>query len=246
MIFHACVRQQEYDSLLLSDGVKHGVTKLLGDSMNVLVMLVAVVAATFALYGVSVAAITDQTGNFLHYYKKIRQTLKWDIDNRLGRHLTGNIALLAIICSACIISNTAAFGFNKDECISRLSKETDPPFLLSPDQAAARCNDIELRIAKLSKQILGKWHRKGPKGTVETMNITADGVAKIRRFNYADNKLEDVVRKWAIENPYGTPGKESLQFDDSWLSSLKLSANTMIITSQPASATIVERWKRSK
>lgn len=128
-------------------------------------------------------------------------------------------------------------SFSKAECISRLTKEVDAPYRLSLVKATVRCNAIEKRINLLSKQILGKWQSRSEGRTV-TLEFFADGTAK-RYFGSGSN-----MEKWAIVNPYGTLGEESLQFDDSYLSAIKFSGSMMIITSQPASATIVERWER--
>lgn len=86
-------------------------------------------------------------------------------------------------CLLCPLFNGAALGFTKNECVSRLTKEVDPQFRLSPAQAAARCDEISLRIAKLTKHIIGKWQRKGPKGKIETMEISADGTGRIHQYN---------------------------------------------------------------
>lgn len=75
------------------------------------------------------------------------------------------------------------------------------------------------------------------------MEISVDGTARSYRYNFGTRTMEDVGEKWAIVNPYGTLGEESLKFNEGFLWSVKFSGATMIITSQPASALIVERWK---
>lgn len=156
------------------------------------------------------------------------------------------IVVFVISCFACFFVHEAAFGFSTNECVSHLSKDIDPPYRLSTVQATARCYAIARRIAKLSRQICGKWQRKGHNGQIETMVISSDGTARIHCYDFGTRQMRDVVQKWAFENPYGTLGEESLQFDEGTLSSVKFSGATMTITSQPATATIVERWTRSR
>ena len=99
---------------------------------------------------------------------------------------------------------------------SRLTKEVDPQYRLSPAQAAIRCNQIALRVAKLSKLAVG--NDSGER--TETIEIYADGTS-------------------AIDNPYGTGGAESLVFSDGVIRVVKFLVASMVITYQPASVTIV-------
>jgi hypothetical protein len=160
------------------------------------------------------------------------------------------ISVIALVASCAAVGiaqeKPRASGFSREECIAHLTKEVDPPYRLSPAQAARRCNEIALRIAKRSKQIVGKWQRTGPKGKIETMEISADGTARSHRYNFGTQRMGDSVEQWAVVNPYGTLGEEKLEFSEGLLWSMKFSGATMIIESQPATALIVERWKRMK
>jgi hypothetical protein len=175
-----------------------------------------------------------------------KNTQQWlqSLKSKPDRVQICKIVIFVVSCFVCFFAHDAAFGFNKNECVSRLVKEIDPPYRLSPKQATERCDAIAHRIAKLSKQIIGKWQHRVFKGKIETMDITADGTAKINRYFYDTRQLRDVVKKWAFENPYGTVGEEILQFNGEYEGSVKFSGTTMTITSQPATATIVERWTR--
>lgn len=148
---------------------------------------------------------------------------------------------LIFVCAQIPVS---AQTFSKAECVSRMNKEVDAPYRLSLAKATARCNAIDTRIKLLQKQILGKWKLsysnddslKGisliffPNGTVQR-NLGARGLTKT----------------WTIDNPYGTLGEEVIQFgDESWVSSIKIQGTTMTITSQPASFTTIERYKKIK
>jgi hypothetical protein len=160
------------------------------------------------------------------------------------------ISVIALIasCAAAGIGQEKprASGFSREDCISNLTKEVDPPYRLSPVQATRRCNEIALRVAKLSKQVVGKWQRRGPKGKIETMEIYADGTARSHRYKFDTQKMEDFVEQWAVVNPYGTIGEEKFELPEGLLWSVKFLGATMIIESQPADALIVERWKRMK
>ncbi len=155
------------------------------------------------------------------------------------------ITVFVISCVPCVFLHETALGFNTNECVLQLTKEVDPQYRLSQAQATARCDAIARRIDKLSKQIVGKWqHREN--GQMETMVISADGTARIHRYYYDTGQMRNVVEKWSIDNPYGTIGDESLKFEEDGFGwrSVKFTGNTMTITSQPATATIVERWTR--
>jgi len=153
------------------------------------------------------------------------------------------VTVFVISCVPCVFVHETALGFNTNECVLRLTKEVDPPYRLSQAQATARCDAIARRIDKLSKQIVGKWQHR-VNGQMETMIISADGTARIHRYYYDTGQMRDVVEKWSIDNPYGTIGAEGVQFGESYFWQVKFTVNTMILTSQPASATIVERWTR--
>lgn len=155
------------------------------------------------------------------------------------------ISIIALMFFSALVV-TAQDRFSESQCVSRWTKEVDPPFRLKQANAIKRCNTIALRIKSLSKQILGKWQLIGSKGRKETLEFSADGTSRRYWYDSPTRKSGSVEEVWAIVNPYGTFGAESLQFDDGYLSAIKFSGSTMTITSQPASATIVERWKRIK
>lgn len=136
-------------------------------------------------------------------------------------------------------SSASAQTFSKAECISRLNKEVDRPFRLSLHKATARCNAIQKRVDLLSRQILGQWQTR-LEGRTVTLQFFPDGTAK-RNFGTGNSQ-----QTWAIVNPYGTVGAESIQFDDGYLSAIKISGSMMTITSQPASHTWTESWRRIK
>lgn len=157
------------------------------------------------------------------------------------------IVILVVTCFTCLSAHDAAFGFVANECVTRLIEGVDPQFRVSPAQAKKTCEAIALRITKLSKQAVGKWQFKVAKGKINMMVLSADGTAHVRCYNFVTNQMEDLVKKWAFENPYGTVGEECLELDGESMGSVKFSGtNTMIITSQPATATMVDRWKRVK
>jgi serine/threonine protein kinase len=155
--------------------------------------------------------------------------------------LSKNKSIPLLVPSVVLTQSSASVKtgtFSKAECISHLtSKDIIPQYRLSLVKATALCNAIEERINLLSKQILGKWQSISEGKTV-TLQFFADGTAK------RDFGTESSVEKWAIVNPYSTLGAESIQFDDSYLSQIKFSGSMMIITSQPATEEIIERWER--
>ena len=156
------------------------------------------------------------------------------------------IVIFVVSCFYCISARNVAFGFDANECASRLSEGVDPQFRVSPVQAKTTCDAISSRITKLSTQIIGKWQHKAAKGKIETMVFSSDGTTRVHGYFYDTRQMKDIVKKWAFENPYGTVGEEILQFDGEYEGSVKFSDTTMTITTQPASATNVEFWKRVK
>jgi hypothetical protein len=139
---------------------------------------------------------------------------------------------------------TDALRFNIGQCVSRWTTQVDAPYRLPPDQAATRCEAIAHNVETLSRQIFGQWQRVGDTGQTETMEFFPDGTVRLHRYNYLTRQVGDETQKWAIVNPYGTLGSESLEINDGTLSSLEFSGATMTITSRPADADIVERWTR--
>lgn len=171
------------------------------------------------------------------------------------RETVGTVELHKDASTTSESQNSSPSGFSRSECVAHLtSKEISPQYRLTLAQAAARCDQIVLRIDKLSRQIVGKWQRRGAKGGIETIEISAGGKVRSHRYNFGSGKMEDAVEEWSIENPAGTPGQEQVQFGSLrfvggeatiWWS-LKFSGATMILETQPASAPIVERWTRAK
>lgn len=163
-----------------------------------------------------------------------------------------NLTLMGVIWIAMVLGCilplviTAQDRFSESECVLRWTKEVDAPFRLKRATAIKRCKAIALRINTLSKQILGKWQLTGSKERKETLEFFADRTSRRDWYDSATRKSGSVEEVWAIVNPYGTLGSEVIQFNDGYVSAIKFSGSTMTITSQPASATIVERWKRIK
>jgi hypothetical protein len=136
--------------------------------------------------------------------------------------------------------------FSESECVSRWTKEVDPPFRLKRSNAIKRCSTIALRIRTLTRQVLGKWQLIGFKVRKETLEFYADGTYRRNWHDSATRKSGSVVDGWAIVNPYGSVGSEMLQFKDDYLPEIKISGTSMTIISTPTAHSFVERWKRVK
>lgn len=159
--------------------------------------------------------------------------------------------LLAVLLFSFFLSVALAQGsasaqtFSKAECVSGLTnKDVLPRYRLSLAKATARCNALEARIKILQKQILGKWkliysNDDSLRGT--SLSFFANGTVQ---RNIGTQRMTET---WVIENPYGTLGAEVIRFgDQSWVSSIKILGTTMTITSQPASFTTIERYRKIK
>jgi hypothetical protein len=155
------------------------------------------------------------------------------------------ISIIALMFFSVLVIN-AQDRFSESQCVSRLTREVDPPFRLNRVNAIKRCSTIALRIKTLSKQILGKWQLIGSKGRKETLEFSADGTSRSYWYDSATRKSGNVVTGWAIVNPYGTVGAEVIQFKDDYLREIKISGATMTIISTPTRYSYVERWKRIK
>lgn len=146
---------------------------------------------------------------------------------------------------------TAQDKFSESQCVTRLTKELDPPFRLKRATAIKRCKAVALRIETLSKQILGKWQLVGSKGRKETLEFFADGTVRRDWSDVATRKSGSDVETWAITNGWGEVGSETVQFNDDDISTrlIKISGATMTIEiaqNNPRFDPVVERYKRIK
>ena len=155
------------------------------------------------------------------------------------------ISLIAIMFFSVLVV-AAQDKFSESQCVTRWTKEVDPPFRLKRAIAIKRCSAIGLRIKTLSKQILGKWQLKGSKQRKETLEFFADGTSRRDWYDIATRKSGSVEEGWAIVNPYGTVGSEVVQFNDEYLREIEISGATMTIISTPTRSSYVERYKRIK
>lgn len=155
------------------------------------------------------------------------------------------VSLIAAMCFSVGVV-TAQDKFAESQCVTRWTQEVDPAFRLSRATATKRCRTIALRIDTLSKKLLGKWQLIGSKERKETLAFFADGTARRDWYDVGTRKSGSVDERWAIVNPYGTVGSEVIQFNDGYVSLIKISVSTMTIISTPGSHTFEERYKRTK
>ena len=160
------------------------------------------------------------------------------------------ISIIALIFFSALVVN-AQDRFSESQCVSRWTKEVDPPFRLNRATATKRCKAVALRIETLSKQILGKWQVAGSKVRQETLEFFADGTVRRDWYDSTPRKSRSVVETWAITNRWGEVGAETIEFndDDISLRRIKISGVTMTITiaqNNPKFDPDVQRWKRIK
>lgn len=138
--------------------------------------------------------------------------------------------------------------FSESQCVTRLTKELDPPFRLKSATAVKRCKAVALRIETLSKQILGKWQLVDSKGRKETLEFFAEGTVRRDWYDSTTRKSRRDVEKWAITNRWGEVGEETIEFNDGFgVQWIKISGATMTITTaqnNPRFDPVVERYKR--
>jgi hypothetical protein len=151
----------------------------------------------------------------------------------------GGLSGLALIAFA----NSASAQFTLNDCVKHLSHDVDAKFRKSEAEAHARCTIIASRLDIISKTILGTWTMRDDKGHLLRMRFLPDGTLLNHTFNYGSRQMEDRTDKWYADNPYGTVGAEGVELDGTH-TSVEFKGRAMILTSQPASATIVDRWTR--
>jgi hypothetical protein len=96
----------------------------------------------------------------------------------------------------------------------------------------------------IRKKMIGTWEMKD-EGHLLRMQLHPDGVVNYHYFNFGTRAMADRNGQWSVEKDIpGDPDGTPVMFDGS-AEGVKFSGRTMILTRQPASATIVEHWHRA-
>lgn len=147
------------------------------------------------------------------------------------------IVVFFAAAGAFAVVHPAVAAFSVSECAARLSS-TDilPKYRLTHQAAVARCTAAAVRVARISKMVVGTWTRTDERGRHLRMQFLPDGTLRVHSFDYGMKTMQDRVTTWSVD--------ENNFMLDNIATEAKFTGRLMILTSQPASATIVERWTR--
>lgn len=155
--------------------------------------------------------------------------------------------LISTLLLLWVADNSAqSSAFSVSECITRMTREVDRPYRLSPARAQSQCQTIQARIGELSTQIVGLWQRRSDDGHRESIEFKPDGTAYVSSYSYTSRRIEHTTENWTFVNPYSTPGSEVLDFYP-YLVGVDFSNNSMEISHQPTSSqnAWADRWTRA-
>ena len=107
-------------------------------------------------------------------------------------------------------------------------------FLAASAQSALAGHAIGNRAGSISRSIIGTWVRRDEQGHKLRMQVLPNGIVRNHYFNYGTKTMADRTEPWVVD-------QNGLTLDNI-ATEVRFSGRKMTLTSQPASATIVEHW----